>query len=173
MSRLSIRLEESVAILFVLTITVVAATTTTINNALPPAQSTAVACTFSVLRTRTGYRLIAHYLSIPRGSDPQRTALNYLARPGGPLPRGTTLQSLSLDSRGVLTLRFSSELGTFSGGSTREGLALAALSATVARFPGAKSFRLIAGGKPLRTLGGHADLTEPYPASTVLPAEFR
>lgn len=172
MSRLSIRLEETVAIILILSITVVAATTTAINSAPPPARS-AVAYTFQVTQTKNGYRLIPHRLNIPQGSSPERRALNYLARPGGPLPRGTMLESLSWERNGVVTLRFSPELRSFSGGSMREGLALAAISATVARFPGAKSFRLVSGGKLLRTLGGHADLSEPYPASTVLPAEFR
>ncbi|MGC4047667.1 MAG: GerMN domain-containing protein [Armatimonas sp.] len=127
---------------------------------------------FVPVRQKESVKLIEQTLSVPAGMEPRAAAIDYLARPGGVLPKGTTVRNLSLED-GVLSIDFSPELMRFKGGSSQEALLFAALSTTVAHFDGVKAIQLLVQNRPISELGGHVDLSEPYPVSKELPEEFR
>jgi hypothetical protein len=178
MSRLSIRIEEAILLVLLLGAVVVAATDSNrlgVPPAAPTVPATRSAARMTVylpVRSGTSVKLVPQALSVPGGIEPRAAAIGYLARPGGVLPKGTVVLGLRQDD-GILSIDFSPELKRFSGGSSAEGLLLAALSATVAHFDGVAAFRLSIADRPLTQLAGHADLSEPYPATKLLPEEFR
>ena len=181
MSRLTIRLEETVAIALVLSAAVLASSGVSSRKSVPPvpasispiARAAVNASVFLPVETASGMKLIERRLWIPGSVEPRQATLNCLLDHSKLLPKGARVKSLFLTRDGTLTLDFSRELLRFSAGSTQEALVLAALSSTVARFDGVKAFRLRVAGQPVISLAGHVDLTEPYPAEKTLPEEFR
>lgn len=143
-----------------------------LNPAAPAVRSAMRMAVYVPVRQGDSVKLVEQVLSVPGNIQPHTAAIGYLARPGGVLPKGTRVRNLALE-QGVLTIDFSPELRRFRGGSSDEALLLAALSATVAGFEGVKAFQITVQGQPLSILGGHADLSEPYPASKSLPEDFR
>ncbi len=128
---------------------------------------------FLPVETPSGTKLIEQKLRVPGNVEPRMATLNYLLAHSKILPKSTRVLGLFLDKDHVLTIEFSPELKKFASGSTQEALTLAALSATIARFDGVKSFRLTVLNRPVTNLSGHVDLSEPYPAEKALPEEFR
>ena len=182
MSRTITRVGQAGALILLIAAGVTAATGVVRRASVPPrapaivrtAQGAQEQTVYLVGRSGERLFLSRQRLSVPAGIDSQKAAIEFLARPGGALPKGSRVRDLSLDERGVLHIDFSAALvKNFQGGSTREALALAALSATVAGFPGVRSFLVSVEGKPLSSLGGHVEWSEPLPASATLPEEFR
>ncbi len=91
---------------------------------------------------------------------------------GGLIPAGTgLLDPIEIDDKGVATLNFSGELvENFSGGSDQEALTVNAIVHTVVSNSSGnvQSVRILVEGKPVDTLGGHLDLTEPVKADSTL-----
>jgi spore germination protein GerM len=83
------------------------------------------------------------------------------------LPAGTSVLHVFLDDRGLMTLDLSRAFQHgFRGGSGAEYLAIASLVRTVsANLPEVKRVRILCGGEPLATLGGHLPLDEPLDVS--------
>lgn len=79
------------------------------------------------------------------------------------LPVGTRVQHSYLDGEGVLTLDLSRAFRQgFQGGALAEEMAIGSLVRTVAAgVPEARRVRIVCGGRPLATLGGHFPLDRP------------
>lgn len=90
----------------------------------------------------------------------------------GLIPEGTKLlDPVRVNDRGVATVNFSGEFtDNFSGGSDQEALTVNAIVHTVVSNSSGKvqSVRILVEGKPVETLGGHLDLTEPIMADSTL-----
>ena len=91
---------------------------------------------------------------------------------GGLIPQGTKLlEPIRVDDKGVATLNLSAEFtDNFAGGSDQEALTVNAIVHTVVSNSGGnvRSVRILVEGKPVETLGGHFDLTEPVKADSTL-----
>ena len=181
MTKGMIRVEEAGLLILVVVAGVAASNDGPKRVGLPPTSSVVrpvrgaqERTVFLVVRQGERTYLSEQRVTIPAGVDPQIAAIEFQARPGGALPRGTRVRSLTLDKEGLLHVDLNAAfIKNFAGGSTGEALTLAALSATVARFPGVKSFLVTVEGKPLTSLGGHVEWDQPQPASTTLPEDFR
>ncbi len=79
------------------------------------------------------------------------------------LPPGTEVLNVYLDTSGLLTVDLSRPFrDAFRGGSRAEELALGALVRTLAaEVPEARRMRLVCGGSPVASLGGHLPLDRP------------
>jgi len=79
------------------------------------------------------------------------------------LPAGTRVQHSYLDGDGVLTLDLSRAFRQgFQGGALAEEMAIGSLVRTVAAgVPEARRVRIVCGGRPLPSLGGHFPLDRP------------
>jgi len=79
------------------------------------------------------------------------------------LPEGTELLHAYLDETGLLTLDLSLAFRQgFQGGARMEELMVSSLVRTVAaNVPEAKRIRIVCGGAPISTLGGHFPLDRP------------
>lgn len=181
MTKGMIRAEEAGLLVLVVAAGVAASTDGPKRVGLPPtapivrpAPGAQERTVFTVVRQGERSYLSEQRVSIPAGVDPQIGAIEFQARPGGALPKGTRVRSLTLDKSGTLHIDLNAAFTkNFPGGSTGEALTLAALSATVARFPGVQSFLVTVEGKPLTSLGGHVEWDQPQPASKTLPEDFR
>lgn len=91
---------------------------------------------------------------------------------GGLIPQGTKLlEPIRIDDKGVATLNLSAEfIENFSGGSDQEAMTVNSIAHTVVSNSGGsvRSVRMLVEGKPVETLGGHFDLTEPVKADSTL-----
>jgi len=78
-------------------------------------------------------------------------------------PKGTRL--LNVERRDeLLVLNFSAALvQNFEGGSDTEAALVNALTRTAAGFPGVQKVQILVEGKPIETLGGHLDISQPLP----------
>jgi hypothetical protein len=83
------------------------------------------------------------------------------------LPAGTAVLHVYLDDRGLLTLDLSRAfVQGFRGGSAAEHLAIASLVRTLAaELPQVTRVLIVAGGRPVATLGGHLPLDRPLDVS--------
>ena len=95
---------------------------------------------------------------------PAQDALNALAaRPDSPLPTGTKLLSLRI-ADGLATANFSHELrDNFTGGDSGETRTVNAILSTLGRFPTISRVQLLVQGKPVDSLGGLLELSDPLP----------
>ena len=67
---------------------------------------------------------------------------------------------------------FSRELVTkFGGGSMTEALAIASIADTLTDFAGVRRVQILIEGRPVETLGGHMDISQPLPRNEVLLAK--
>lgn len=87
------------------------------------------------------------------------------------IPPGARPQWVQVD-RGVATASFSRELAERHwGGTAGELMTVYAIVHTLAEVPGVQRVRILIEGKPLETLAGHVDLTEPLaPDPTLVQA---
>jgi len=118
-----------------------------------------------------GEHLIEEPRELPETSDPHARARMLVAAlergPAGEgvrtLPAGTRVMHSYLDAEGVLTLDLSRAFRQgFHGGALAEELAIGSLVRTVtAGVPEARRVRIVCGGRPLPTLGGHFPLDRP------------
>lgn len=84
-----------------------------------------------------------------------------------PLPQGARLLDLQLGADGTATANFSQELETnFHGGARSEQMAVYAIVDTLARFPNVKRVAIRVDGRPVDSIGGHIELTEPLEPDT-------
>lgn len=83
------------------------------------------------------------------------------------LPAGTSVLHVFLDDHGFLTLDLSRAFQQgFRGGAGAEYLAIASLVRTLgANLPEVQRIRIVCGGEPLQTLGGHLPLDQPLDVS--------
>ena len=97
-------------------------------------------------------------LELARGSRSGGVAL---------LAPGTALRHVYLDHRGLMTLDLTPAFhDRFQGGSTAEYLTVSSLARTLfANVPEAQRVRLVCGGEPLATLGGHIACDLPFDRS--------
>ena len=95
---------------------------------------------------------------------PAQDALNALAaRPDSPLPAGTKLLSLRI-ADGLATANFSHEMrDNFTGGDSGETRTVNAILSTLGRFPTISRVQLLVQGKPVDSLGGLLELSDPLP----------
>ncbi len=95
---------------------------------------------------------------------PAQTALNsLLAQPDGPLPFGTRLLSIRI-ADGLATVNFSHELcDNFPGGDSAETRAVNSVLRTLGQFLTITRAQLLVEGKPIDSLGGLLELTNPLP----------
>lgn len=79
----------------------------------------------------------------------------------GIFPKDVKLRGITLE-KGIARVDFSEELvENFAGGSTSEQLLVASLVNTLTEFKEIKAVEIFVAGKPIETLSGHLDLTEP------------
>ncbi|MFQ3610408.1 MAG: GerMN domain-containing protein [Fimbriimonadales bacterium] len=89
-----------------------------------------------------------------------------LIREAPVFPQGTRLLKAERDGD-TLVLDFSTELvDGFSGGSDDEAALINALTRTAGGFPEIKRIRLLVEGKPIESIGGHIDTTQPLTVSS-------
>lgn len=83
------------------------------------------------------------------------------------IPAGTAALHVFLDAHGLLTLDLSRAFQQgFRGGSCAEYLAVASLVRTLgANLPEVRRVRIVCGGRPVATLGGHIPLDQPLDVS--------
>ncbi len=118
-----------------------------------------------------GDHLVEELVELPDVPNPHvRVALLVDALERGPagegvrtIPAGTRVMHSYLDDQGVLTLDLSRPFRQgFRGGAIAEELAIGSLVRTVAAgVPEARRVRIVCGGRPLPTLGGHFPLDRP------------
>lgn len=79
-----------------------------------------------------------------------------------PLPPDTSFHSIAVNED-LVTIDFDANFRNqdFWGGSEHEYLALQALVNSLTEIPGIRRVRLLIDGKPIESLGGHVDLSEP------------
>lgn len=78
------------------------------------------------------------------------------------IPKQARLLAVSVDKNGIASVNFDNALvKNFSGGSTGEIMLVGSVTDTLTNFPEVKAVRFLVDGKPLETLSGHLDLTEP------------
>ncbi|MDQ0203505.1 GerMN domain-containing protein [Pectinatus haikarae] len=78
------------------------------------------------------------------------------------IPKQAKLLAVSVDKNGIASVNFDNALvKNFSGGSTGEIMLVGSVTDTLTNFPEVKAVRFLVDGKPLATLSGHLDLTEP------------
>jgi hypothetical protein len=95
--------------------------------------------------------------------DAYRAVFEQLLRETPVFPKGTRL--LNVERRDeLLVLNFSAALvQNFEGGSDTEAALVNALTRTAAGFPGVQKVQILVEGKPIETLGGHLDISQPLP----------
>ncbi len=77
------------------------------------------------------------------------------------MPKGTKLLGVTVQD-GTATVDFSREFGSgFAGGSTSEIMLIGSIVDTLTQFDEIKTVRFTVEGKPIDSLSGHFDLTEP------------
>ena len=169
---------RALALLALLVIIVVAVRTRGCHGSRPTAESAPADTTVTGMRaatlwfaTRTGDGLVAESRELAdRDALHERVAALVQALDVGPtqgglatLPPGTAVLHVYLDERGLLTLDLSRAFRqSFRGGSRSEELAIGSLLRTItANVPDVKRVRLVCGGAPVTTLGGHFPLDEP------------
>ena len=83
------------------------------------------------------------------------------------LPPGTSLLHVYLDDEGLMTIDLSRAFQQgFRGGAGSEYLAVSSLVRTLAaNIPEVKRVRIVCGGEPIATLGGHLPLDRPLDVS--------
>ncbi len=81
----------------------------------------------------------------------------------GILPEGTRLIDKVRVRNGVATLNFSEDIKKFSGGTLEEAQLANSLACTAAaNGSGVEKVKVLVGGAPIETLGGHLDMSEPF-----------
>ena len=112
-------------------------------------------------------RLAAVSRELPASSGPARAALEELIRgevPAGcerPLPPGTSVRGIRV-SEGAAIVDFSEELvSEFPGGSENEAVTLYAIVNTLTSLPTVKRVQILVEGKPISSIGGHLDASQP------------
>ncbi len=76
------------------------------------------------------------------------------------------LLGVTVGEQGVATVNFSKELKKIRGGSAMELLLVYSVVNTLTELPEVKSVRFVVEGKPIATITGHMDLTEPITRDT-------
>lgn len=122
-----------------------------------------------------GLGLVAEVHYVLPGQDGPMQRLQMLARgprpgsdlapvlPPGARPLGVTVED------GVATVNFSREIvERHWGGSTGELMTVYGIVNTLANVPGIQRVRILVEGKPVETLAGHVDLTQPLEADPSL-----
>ncbi len=100
-------------------------------------------------------------LHIKASQNPYRDAFHYLLQHASGFPKGTRLLSAKLEGT-TLVLNFSKELvDKFEGGSDEEAGIINAIARTAGSFPEIERVRILVEDKPVESIGGHIDLTEP------------
>ncbi len=112
--------------------------------------------------------LVRLEVQIPRGEEPMAAALNAMAQQkDSPLPPRTQARSVKL-TNDIARVDFNDAFkGNFIGGDSEEALAIHAVLATLRQFPGVKRVQITMEGKPIESLGGHFELTEPLSTDDV------
>ena len=86
-----------------------------------------------------------------------------------PLPKGTKVLGLAVAPDGVATADFSQEIiDNFPGGSRTEQVMLGSIVNTLTGFPNIKKVAVTVDGKPVDSIGGHVELSEPLERDTGL-----
>ena len=126
----------------------------------------------AVLSLMTGFTfaaLPAPAITLPAPAPAQAALTTLLAQPDGPLPTGTRLLSVRL-ADGLATVNFSHEMrDNFPGGDSAETRAVNSVLRTLGQFPTITRAQLLVEGKPIDSLGGLLELTNPLPV--LRPAE--
>lgn len=136
--------------------------------------------TFAALSLMTGLTfatLPAHSApatAIPAPATAQAALNTLCTRPDSPLPAGTRLLSVRL-ADGLATVDFAHELrDNFTGGDSAETRAVNSVLKTLGQFPTITRVQLLVEGKPIDSLGGLLELTNPLPVlRPVAPANGR
>ena len=122
--------------------------------------------TLTALSLMTGLAfatLSAHAITLPAPAPAQAALTTLLTQPNGPLPTGTRLLSLRITD-GLATANFSHELrDNFTGGDSAETRAVNSVLKTLGQFPTITRAQLLVEGKPIDSLGGLLELTNPLP----------
>lgn len=143
------------------------------GSGLVAADSTGMALRSATLyfASADGDHLVEEPRELPEAPNPHvRVRMLVAALERGPagegvrtLPAGTRVMHSYLDAEGVLTLDLSRAFRQgFRGGALAEELAIGSLVRTVtAGVPEARRVRIVCGGRPLPSLGGHFPLDRP------------
>lgn len=100
-------------------------------------------------------------LSVKTSTNPYAEAIEYLLKNAPGFPKNTRLLSAKREDK-TLVLNFSKELVEgFEGGSDDEAAIINALARTAGSFPDIERIRLLVEGKPIESIGGHIDTSEP------------
>ncbi len=100
-------------------------------------------------------------LIVKASQNPYYDAFTYLLQHASGFPKGTRLLSVKREGN-TLVLDFSKELvDDFEGGSDEEAGIINAIARTASSFPEIERIRILVEGKPVESIGGHIDLTEP------------
>lgn len=100
-------------------------------------------------------------LSVKASPNPYADAIEYLLKNASGFPKNTRLLSAKREGN-TLVLDFSKEfVEGFEGGSDDEAAVINALARTAGSFPDVERIRLLVEGKPIESLGGHIDTSEP------------
>jgi len=92
-----------------------------------------------------------------------REAFEHLISQTPVFPKGTRLLSVELKGN-TLELNFSQELvQNFEGGSDTEAALINAITRSASSFPGVQKVRILIEGKPVESIGGHLDISQPLP----------
>ena len=123
----------------------------------------------------TGDRLVSESRELPESATlHERVAAIVGELDRGPtgagvaaLPPGTSLLHVYLDDEGLMTIDLSRAFQQgFRGGAGSEYLAVSSLVRTLAaNIPEVKRVRIVCGGEPIATLGGHLPLDRPLDVS--------
>ena len=77
------------------------------------------------------------------------------------IPKQAKLRSVKVEN-GIAKVDFSQEIvKNFVGGSTGETMLVGSVVDTLTEFPEVKKVQILVAGKPVETLGGHMDLSQP------------
>ena len=112
-------------------------------------------------------RLVGVSRELPARVGPARAALQELIQgelPAGcerPLPKGTSIRGIRV-SEGTAIVDFSEELvSEFPGGSENEAVTLYAIVNTLTSLPTVDRVQILVEGKPISSIGGHLDASQP------------
>lgn len=120
---------------------------------------------YFVKSTPTEFWLVPELRPV-RGEDPLRAALEELVRgPVSPqltglIPRETRVLGVTVRDF-IAYPDFSRDITRLAVGSRGEVLVLAAIANTLIKFPGVEKVRILVEGRPVDSLAGHVDLSEP------------
>ncbi|MEN3001332.1 MAG: GerMN domain-containing protein [Armatimonadota bacterium] len=110
------------------------------------------------------WRYESKTVTIQNRADAYREAFEQLIQQTPVFPKGARLLSATLRN-GTLELNFSADLvQNFEGGSDMEAALVNAITRTASSFPSVQKVQILVEGKPVESIGGHLDISQPLPA---------